>query len=400
MSGKNSFFITKIKRQRYNSIYIVVFSAIAAFAVIGGFLFLIELRNGLGGMEKRLGADLMVVPADCESTAEDILMEGSREYFYFDDSVKDEISKIDGIEKVTSQFYLASLAADCCTSPVAIVGFDPDTDFIVWPWVSERDRKKIKDGMVVVGNDIKLEADGSIRLFGQEYSVGARLAETDTSLDTSVYLTMDSLPKLIQNAEEQGMFFLDRQKNANAISSIFVKIGNGVSQQEIAKDISKVSGEKVDIVFTKDILYSFAENTKQIIYSICTLVCVILFVVECLFVIICHVSSEKKTKEYALLHIMGISRKQLLVLQTKETLLLTFFGFVGGILGAMIIIAPFGRYFAKQLNCGYIQPTVAETILIIGISGIISIFMAVSGSVLPVVKVVKKDAYTALREEE
>lgn len=400
MRGVNSFLIRKIRRQRYNSITLISITAIVTFIVIGGSLFLLELSNGLIGMEKRLGADMMIVPGDCKNTAESILLEGSREYFYFDSATQEAISKADGIEEVTSQFYLASLAADCCTTQVGIVGFNPDTDFIIWPWVQEKDRMKIKKGMVIVGSNIKLEKDGTIRIFDRTYSVGSKLAETGTSLDTSVYLTMDTIPQLINDAEGKGLNFMDTQKNQNAISSVFVKLKKGSSQRDVARAISNSMDVDVDIVYPKDILHSFAENTQHIISNVHILLGVLLLVAESVIVLVCHISSGKRKKEYALLRVLGVSQKQLIYMQMKEVLLLASMGFLLGTFGATITVFPFGRYFAQRLKFAYIQPSALKIILLVITAGFVSILAAVTASVVTVIKVSKLDAYSAMREEE
>ena len=75
---RDEFLNLSIKRRKGKNIGLIVLLAILTFVLIGGSLFILLLRNGLNGLEKRLGADIMIVPADCEKTAESILLEGSR----------------------------------------------------------------------------------------------------------------------------------------------------------------------------------------------------------------------------------------------------------------------------------------------------------------------------------
>jgi putative ABC transport system permease protein len=76
-----------------------------------------SLRKGMKNMQQRLGADIMLVPKGSKEKAENMLLEGSRSTFYFDDSVYEKVESINGISQVTSQCFLKSLSADCCSGP-------------------------------------------------------------------------------------------------------------------------------------------------------------------------------------------------------------------------------------------------------------------------------------------
>ena len=58
----------------------------------------------------RLGADLMVVPEGYETQVKDVLLLGEPNYFYMERSAEDIVRNIDGVEKVSAQFYLTSLS--------------------------------------------------------------------------------------------------------------------------------------------------------------------------------------------------------------------------------------------------------------------------------------------------
>ena len=174
-------------------------------------------------MEKRLGADLMLVPEGEKQDAEDILLEGARGSFYFDKSIYEKVSEIEGIDEITFQFFLKSLSADCCSSEVEIVFFDPETDFLIAPWISKEYKENLKKNSVVIGNSIS-DNGGKIKLFGREYKVSAKMAKTGTSLDNSVYFSFDSFDTIISDAVEKGSFLNENQKNKNIISSVFINV--------------------------------------------------------------------------------------------------------------------------------------------------------------------------------
>ena len=123
-------------------------------------------------------------------------------------------------------------------------------------------------------------------------------------------------------------------------------------------------------------------------------------VVELILLIICYLSSNGRKKEYALLRVLGLSKKQLTVMVVKETLLISLIGFVlGGALSG-ITVFPFGRYLANVLGIAYLTPTILETIIILAIGLVLSILSDIAASVIPIIKICKIEAYSALREEE
>lgn len=388
------------RMQRKKNVGPVVLLAILTFLMIGGSLFILVLRNGLKGMEKRLGADVMVVPAGCEKTAESVLLEGSREYFYFEQLVADNIRSVNGIEKLTEQFYLSSLVADCCSSQVGIVGFDPKTDFIIQPWIDEKDKGQIGTGKAIVGSDIEVGEDRVITLFGREYPVISILASTGTSMDTSVYFTMDTVPQLIEDAENKGIQFLDSQKNENTISSIFITLQSGVTEREIARRINEIVDADVDILYPDSILSTFAQSTNHMVSVTYITLLVVWLVVEFILLIVCYISSNGRKKEYALFRVLGLSKKQLIVMVVNEGMLISLIGFVlGGALSG-ITVFPFGRYLANVLGIAYLTPTVLETITILAIGLVLTVLSDIIASIIPIVKICKIEAYSALREEE
>ena len=145
----------------------------------------VSLKKGMGNMRKRLGADIMLVPKGEREKAENMLLEGSRSNFYFEGEVYEKVQSIDGISDSTSQCFLKSLSADCCSSEVQIVFFDPESDFVVGPGIETEYKQKLSGDAVIVGSDIVSE-DGKIKLFGQEYAIASQMARTGTALCISL----------------------------------------------------------------------------------------------------------------------------------------------------------------------------------------------------------------------
>ena len=118
---------------------LLVLTFFLSFVIFAGSMAVVSLQNGLGTLENRLGADIIVVPNTAKRKVDPktMILDGTPGYFYMEREKMVLISHIEGVEKVSPQIFLASLSASCCSVPVQIIGFEPETDFIIQPWIRE-----------------------------------------------------------------------------------------------------------------------------------------------------------------------------------------------------------------------------------------------------------------------
>ena len=359
----------------------------------------VSLKKGMGNMRKRLGADIMLVPKGEREKAENMLLEGSRSNFYFDGAVYEKVQSIDGISDSTSQCFLKSLSADCCSSEVQIVFFDPETDFVVGPWIETEYKQKLSGDAVIVGSDIVSE-DGRIKLFGQEYAIASQMARTGTALDSSVYFSTDAKSELLKNAEEKGSFLTEEQKKGDILSSIFINVDGSHTAEQIIDSAHKTIGDIFDVVYPKKLHESLSGSLGKItgVVNIISLSLGILLVA--ILLIINSIIMKGRKSEIALLRVLGHRKKDLVRKLLSEMGLISIAGALGGsFLGALIVI-PFGRYIGKSLDMPYLGPGIASVLLqILLIVGLVILIVFLS-SVFFIIHTTNIEPYLALRKEE
>ena len=359
----------------------------------------VSLKKGMGNMRKRLGADIMLVPKGEREKAENMLLEGSRSNFYFEGEVYEKVQSIDGISDSTSQCFLKSLSADCCSSEVQIVFFDPESDFVVGPWIETEYKQKLSGDAVIVGSDIVSE-DGKIKLFGQEYAIASQMARTGTALDSSVYFSTDAKAELLRNAEEKGSFLTEEQKKGDILSSIFINVDGSHTTEQVIDSAHKTIGDIFDVVYPKKLHESLSGSLGKItgVVNVISLSLGILLVA--ILLIINSIIMKGRKSEIALLRVLGHKKKDLIRKLLSEMGLISLAGALGGsLLGALIVI-PFGRYIGKSLDMPYLGPGIAsvlvQILLIVGIV-ILIVFLA---SVFYIIHTTNTEPYLALRKEE
>ena len=359
----------------------------------------VSLKKGMGNMRKRLGADIMLVPKGEREKAENMLLEGSRSNFYFEGEVYEKVQSIDGISDSTSQCFLKSLSADCCSSEVQIVFFDPESDFVVGPWIETEYKQKLSGDEVIVGSDIVSE-DGKIKLFGQEYAIASQMARTGTALDSSVYFSTDAKAELLRNAEEKGSFLTEEQKKGDILSSIFINVDGSHTTEQVIDSAHKTIGDIFDVVYPKKLHESLSGSLLKItgVVNVISLSLGILLVA--ILLIINSIIMKGRKSEIALLRVLGHRKKDLIRKLLSEMGLISLAGALGGsLLGALIVI-PFGRYIGKSLDMPYLGPGIASVLVQILLIVCIVILIVFLASVFFIIHTTNTEPYLALRKEE
>ena len=93
------------------------------------------MRQGIKSTTERAGADIIVVPDEGTEDIRDSLFAGKPCSVFFDRSMKEAVEQVEGVERVSGQMYVGTLSASCCSLPVQMIAFDPETDFVVQPWL-------------------------------------------------------------------------------------------------------------------------------------------------------------------------------------------------------------------------------------------------------------------------
>ena len=169
--------VRNLRHRRVRTMFLAALVLILSAALFTSRVLTESMKTCIDKTVDRIGADVIVAPGEYESDLSDSLFSGGLCSFYFEKSLMDQVKKTDGIDKISPQLYIASLDAACCSVPVQIVAFEPESDFIVQPWMSGSNVSELKKGQTVVGSKITAKAGDKISFFGQEYEVAGKLEE-------------------------------------------------------------------------------------------------------------------------------------------------------------------------------------------------------------------------------
>ena len=247
--------VRNLSRKPGRTAALIILSLVLCFTVTAGSLIINGLRGGLVSLETRLGADIMVVPYQASTKADlkGMVLQGNPGYFYMDRSVTDKVSAMDGVGQISEQFFLATASASCCSYAVQIIGFEPETDFTIQPWVQSSFKGDLDYMEILVGNSLNAFPGDTLTFYGSDCKVAAKLEKTGTYLDTAVYANEETIKTLISSAKEKKIFdFGDVDPDA-IVSCVLVNVADGYSVEEVLNDIN-IHVRKVEAVQTQNMI--------------------------------------------------------------------------------------------------------------------------------------------------
>ena len=173
-----------------------------------------------------------------------MLTNGSASTFYFTNEITDEVAKADGIDEITEQTYISSLAAACCDEKVQIIGFNP--------------RYRLRDhplDRIAVRRHAPARPD---RCRSQHQRVGQQHGQTlwariPRGGATRQYRHVARQFRVREHADRSRRGRIFRQGGTcrhseeyadKAVSAVLIKVKDGYSAQQVASNITKTTGIK------------------------------------------------------------------------------------------------------------------------------------------------------------
>ena len=378
---------------------LLVFAALLSFTVFTGALVLTSLKNGLESLELRLGADIIVVPKETaeRKTFESILFDGNCTYFYMDKGLVQKVSAVEGVEKVSPQLFLASMSAGCCSVKLQMIGFDPETDFTVQPWISKTFNGTLEPLDILVGSKIIVPENKKLTFYGTECRVAGQLAPTGTGLDSGVYSTIDTIKILTGSLITMGK---NIEKNTNpddVVSSIQVKVYDEYAVEDVVQFINQTVPE-VTAVQTKSMTVNVGNNMSQIAGLLGTLIFVVWILCLVVIVIVFTMIMNERKKEFAIMRVMGSTRTGLAALVFSESMILNLAGSLLGIALGVMLIIPFQSSLEEKLALPFLIAGPGKIALLALITLFVSLITGCLTSIASVLKISKIDTGVILRE--
>lgn len=400
MGMKESLSLRNCIRRPGRSVALTLLSMFLCFMVLAGSLALGGLQNGVTSLESRLGADIMVVPyeASTKSDLSNMILQGNPGYFYMDRSVVDKLKSIEGVGEITEQFFLASASSSCCSYKVQLIGFDPDTDFAITPWVKLTYKDDLEYMEVFVGNKLNAFAGDLLQFYGTTVRVAARLDETGTYMDTAIYANEDTIKTLISSAKESQIYDFGDVNPDSIVSCVLINVADGYSISEVMDDIN-IHVRKVEAVQTQSMISDVSDKLGGVSGIAGGLIVVIWILVFVIMVLAFAMMANERRKEFAVLRVIGSSRGRLTAVLIKESLMVSTFGGAVGAAAAVFAATMIGGFIEDTLSLPFLLPD-AGVLLVTALASIAAtVLAAAAATAVSVMRISRGETALMLRDE-
>lgn len=378
---------------------LILLTAFLALAVFGGSVIVLSLRNGLQSLESRLGADIILVPAEAQSKVsfQNMFLQGTTGAFYMDAAVADKAMDVPGVEKTAPQTFLASLKADCCSVKIQVIGIDPSRDFTVQPWIARSLTGTLTDMDVVVGCKVEADVGEIIRIYEQRCKVVARLEPTGTGLDTAVYCNMSTMDTLLAAAEEKGISHKISSGDDSVVSAVYVKVKDSYDIDAVN---TALAGKlrKVTAVRTRSMITGISDSLAGISRTV-TMMIIVIWLLSLMILLLAYILIvRERSREFAVLRLIGASRSMLGRLALFESAICGLIGGLAGTVVAAIGIFSFSSLIEKSLGLPYLIPGPGIVLLLALSAILLTVLVSALASAFAAWRLSRVNPGTALRD--
>ncbi len=322
---------------------------VAGTAFAGG-LITLGVNHAVETGLARLGADLMVVPKGSVDATHTALVMGEPVAFYMDGAILGQVAAIPGVRAASPQIYVETLSSSaCCTGRMMLVGYDPESDFTVKPWLRYVLNRALDPDEIIVGNHVLGLTGDPMKFYGTDFRIAARLDPTGMGMDETVFLPATAVWEMAKNSvtlAEEPLAIPDGH-----VSAILVGLNDPAQAPEIARQIeSQISG--VSVVTAGQITQGVSDDLDGLMTYLLPIIVGVLLVVLVLFVILFAAIAHERSREIGLLRALGATVRQAIAALLMEA---AFMGGLGGLAGVLAGYAVYGL-FKTAIMVSYTLP--------------------------------------------
>lgn len=381
---------------------LIVFSMLMTMTIFGGTLVIQGIEHGLRTVQSRLGADIMVTPAqaDTDFDAQTFLVSAEPSYFYMEAATREKVASIDGVEAASSQLFLASARASCCSGRYQVIAYDPSTDFTIQPWMSDAvGRTQLGDNEVIVGANVLANDPNNFQLFDNTLTVVGQFDPTGSNLDNAVYMNFDTAKMVIDSSLRKGLNKYSTLETDNIISTVMVKVKAGHDAEAVAAQISQqVPG--VSVATSTNLVSGIAQSLDATSRTVTVLIALAWAVGLLMITLVFVLMIQERRREFATLIAAGAHRRMISGIIIREALAVNFLGGAGGIVVSGVLLVSFSGLVREGLGGGFLVPSV-PTMALLALGALASVgFVALVSSWIALRYVTRMDASLALKEGE
>jgi putative ABC transport system permease protein len=312
-----------------------------------------------------------------------------------------EIRAVPGVAAASPQLHLTTLYdSPYCTDPeLFLVAFDPATDFVVLPRLSQKLDGDLQVDEAIAGSNVSA-APGTqnINLSGYELKLVGQLSPTGTSLDHSLFVTTQTAVAMFRLSRYQAAAGVDNALNISPSSTpvILVKIQPGSDPHQVAVQILEKSRGVVPFEHV-----SFFQKGRAQVAGLQRSLPGLLagtWVLSIVFIgLVFTVAVHQRRREIGVLRALGSTRKSVLWSILAEGLMLALAGGTVGALLATLAILRFRDQIVQSAGLPLSSPP-PLTLLALAVGVVLLALVSVTlAALLPALSISRQEPAASMR---
>ncbi|MEL1135780.1 FtsX-like permease family protein [Desulfitobacterium sp. THU1] len=325
--------LENVKRRKGQSMLTVLITALTVLTFVLAFSVLTTLQEGLELSDARLGADIIVLPNKSNADAFQTIFTAEPVNIYMSEELTEQISQVEGVGRLTSQFFTQSLDESCCSLGGAsrLVGYDQETDFILKPWLDEQNIERLQDDQIIIGGDVPAFLGNQASVLGEVFTVVGSLYPTGSGMDETIFMNLDVARKLAKDSPYLQTLW-SKESPDHLISAILIKVDEGYLATEVATQINELD-LTVEAVATSEIVSSMRSQMNIIGQLVLGLWLAVFLVASLALIGRFSALARERKKEIGLMRAIGVQRADVFKLIVLEAWIMAG---AGGVLGSIL----------------------------------------------------------------
>lgn len=317
------------------------------------------LTQSVDRSRQRLGADVMVVPSGHSGAAEELFLVGSAGSFTMKnaEALQRAVRSLAGVQAASPQLFVVSTPLPCCSvSDTMIVGYDPETDFVITPWLQGRraGREKQAPDDVVVGADILAGVGGRLKFYGREFLIVGKLERTGARyLDSGIFIPLEGVRGMIAESKDRALKALSI--GPDEISCLLVKLREDASAEKVALRLEYGHPDKKALI-TAEMVRKTARSLDIPLKGM-ALMFILQWAASLFLIGVVHkFSVDERRFELGIMKALGATDANIRSLLAVEIVLLSGAACFAGIASGLLLIQTFSHYLALTMKIPLVLP--------------------------------------------
>ncbi|MFZ5778682.1 MAG: ABC transporter permease [Pseudomonadota bacterium] len=393
--------LQNLGRRKARSLLLIAAVALGTGVVFTGLVLMRSIDRSMATGFTRLGADLMVVPegALTNITAALLVVEPTDLVLDADTIAKAGIASLDRVaaQKVVRVEH-SGIGSHHETAD--LIGFQPDRDFTVQPWLGEKLNRPLQPGDVILGAAREGALGSQLLIFGRPHVVYGRLGRTGVGThERGVFMSFETLEALAPAIASRGV--RPAALAPGKVTGFLAELAPGATalQARFAL-LSSVSGVKVVAGDTS--LSGIRQGLATLLDGILALMALMFVSTGLMVSVLFSAIVTERRGELGLLKAIGARRGQVLGMMLAEAVLATGIGGLLGIVLGVLALRLFERSLVYHLQNVGVPFQWVETPLAVAFgAGAVGLACAVGvlGVLYPAWAASRRDSYDLVRGE-